>query len=265
MSKHLIDKRLWDAAFVSDEVLVSQLIEMGAVVDWKDQKGKTALHQAARNGNTTVVTCLLDSGWSLEAKTRSGNTPLRLAAWHGHLETAKRLLLRGANIDTQDNYKWTPLHYASRDGHTDLVQLLLQCGANQDIRNVRGETAEDRASKDETRSVFRQFSEKGLKTRDELFDKAVEEKDYDIASILAYSSKDSNIMNKFLEILEILDIEKVKDLFVLDFFHRSVSNNHSSDLKILQYFNNKTKYFRLRLTDKVSSERPKGDLRLTWD
>ena len=28
---------------------------------------------------------------------------------------------------------------------------------------------------------------------------------------------------------------------------------------------NKTKYFRLRLTDEVSSERPKEDLRLTWD
>ena len=27
---------------------------------------------------------------------------------------------------------------------------------------------------------------------------------------------------------------------------------------------NKTKYFRLRLTDKVSSERPKRDLRDTW-
>ena len=33
---------------------------------------------------------------------------------------------------------------------------------------------------------------------------------------------------------------------------------------VLFYFN-KTKYFRLCLTDEVSSERPKGDLRLTWD
>ena len=31
---------------------------------------------------------------------------------------------------------------------------------------------------------------------------------------------------------------------------------------VLFYFN-KTKYFRLCLTDEVSSERPKGDLRLT--
>ena len=33
----------------------------------------------------------------------------------------------------------------------------------------------------------------------------------------------------------------------------------------LTYFVNKTKYFRLRLSDEVGTERPETDLRLTWD
>ena len=41
-------------------------------------------------------------------------------------------------------------------------------------------------------------------------------------------------------------------------------HKNRGSLPLLTQFN-KTKYFRLRLTDEVRSERPKRDLRLTWD
>ena len=119
-----VNRKLYYAAgdAIDTLVLVSQLIEQGAEVDWKgDEYGQTALHRAASGGQPRVVSRLLDSGWSLESRAGVGYTPLRLAARNGHLETAKCLLLRGANIDTQTDGKWTPLHEASIEGHNDMV------------------------------------------------------------------------------------------------------------------------------------------------
>ena len=229
-----IDRKLWDAAYAGDEALVSQLIDQ-ATVDWRDdQYDWTALHMAAYGGHTPVVTRLLDAGWSLEARTDYGVIPLACAAQAGHLETVKCLLLRGANMDTQDDYKYTPLYYASTSGHSEVIKILLHCGANQQIRNRAGHTAEDVAKNEETRAVFSEFREKGLNTKEELFVKAVEEKNYDIAAVLAFNSEDTNVLKT---IIEILDTKKIKDLTTLDYFHCSVSQNH---LNILQYFNKNT-------------------------
>ena len=59
------DRKLFDAAGRGDEALVSQLIELGAEVDYRGGADYTALHHAA---TPRVVTKLLDSGWSLEAR-----------------------------------------------------------------------------------------------------------------------------------------------------------------------------------------------------
>ena len=229
-----IDRKVYDIAQVGNEALVSLLIGQGASVDWSDEHGWTALHRAAYGGNTHVAATLIDTGWSLEAKTLAWAwTPLLCAAHNGHLETAKCLLFRGANIDIQDDIKWTPLHRVSCQGYTDMVKLLLQCGANQEIRNNRGETAEDLAKNDETRAVFSDFRRRGLLTKDELFDKAVKEKHYDVAAILAYTSQDTYIVNKILEIFE---RKLIPSFTILDYFKSSISQNHPNGKIILQYF-----------------------------
>ena len=150
-----IDQKLYRAADRGKESLVSQLIGQRGDYGW------TALHQAAWRGHTSVVPRLLDAGWSLEARNDDVETPLAVAARNSELETVKCLLLRGANIDTQYyNDKWTPLHRASHCGQTEMIKTLLQCGANQEIRNSKGNTAEDEAKKEETRSAFREFNAK---------------------------------------------------------------------------------------------------------
>ena len=234
-----IDRKLWNAAWRDKEVLVSQLIEEGAKVDWGDNDNWTALHNASRAGHTTLVSRLLDAGWSLENRTkRYGLTPLALAAEKGHLDTVKCLLLRGAQIDTQSNDKRTPLQLASLNNHSDLIQFLLMCGANEEIENKN--------NIDNTMAVFRDFrkdfSVKGLDTKKELFVWAMKENRFDIAAILAYNSQHTNTLYKFLEIL---DTEKIKSLFVMDFLHRSLSKNPTTALKlnILQYFNENSTSF----------------------
>ncbi|OWZ13574.1 hypothetical protein PHMEG_00013080 [Phytophthora megakarya] len=67
--------------------------------------GKTALHEAARNGMVDVVSLLLD---------------------------------RGADMNASDNYCWTVLHVAAKSGSVDVVSLLLDRGADMNaVDNVR--------------------------------------------------------------------------------------------------------------------------------
>ena len=47
--------------------------------------------------------------------------------------------------------------------------------------------------------------------------------------------------------------------------YREEFREHPWHSKLLRIEKNKTKYFRLRLSDEVSTERPETDLRLTWD
>ena len=176
------DIKLFDAAGDGDEALVSQLIEQGGYeVDWT-LVGTTALHMAAKYGHPRVVTMLLHAGWSLEWRDRAGHKPLDYAAESGNRETVKTFLLQGAKIDTHTSNKQTSLYYASREGKSSSVKILLQSGADHQIRNSSGKTAEDEAKDEETRAVFREFNEKGLKTKNELFDRAVEEEEYKLDS-----------------------------------------------------------------------------------
>ena len=216
-----IDRKLWEAAYAGGQRLVSQLIEQGAKVDWRGLNSHTALHQASLLGHTPVVTRLLDAGWSLEARNQYGSTPLALAARNGHLGTVKCLLLRGANIDNQDNDKRTPLHRASIGGYNNIVNVLLQCGANQQIRNNywnSWNTAEDLAKNDETRAVFSKNKEEGGKSKSELLQQAIVDKNFDVAIILIFREatiEGSDFFEKLIQIAQetqMLDDDHVRAL-----------------------------------------------------
>ena len=68
---------------------LDRLISLGAEKDWKDNKGSTALHKAAFNGNLPAVLLLIQ---------------------------------HGATVNILDNESTTPLHNAVYNGHTDVVQ-----------------------------------------------------------------------------------------------------------------------------------------------
>jgi truncated hemoglobin YjbI len=57
----------------------------------------TALHMAARRGNTEIITALLDGGAEIEARDNVGDTPLRRAVNCNKVEAARVLLARGAD------------------------------------------------------------------------------------------------------------------------------------------------------------------------
>lgn len=92
--------------------------------------GMTALHVAAKNGNSEETEKLLQAGASINAIDDDSDTPLYIASKWGHSEIVKTLLEKGANINTVNKIKKTPLYIASENGHQSIVQLLLEAGAD---------------------------------------------------------------------------------------------------------------------------------------
>jgi ankyrin repeat protein len=68
----------------------------------------TALHMAARRGNTSLVEALLDCGADIEARDSVGDTPLRRAVNCGKTEVAALLISRGADVRSKGSKGLNP-------------------------------------------------------------------------------------------------------------------------------------------------------------
>jgi ankyrin repeat protein len=100
MSTHKMNtvKRCYRLFYRKD--IAEFLLSNGADVDLKDEKGRTALHYAAQQGQDTKVQLLLGSRPNIDAKDRDGEIALQRAVWQGHLVVIERLLDAGADINS---------------------------------------------------------------------------------------------------------------------------------------------------------------------
>eukprot|EP00919_Chromeraceae_sp_WS-2016_P003590 GHVR01008694.1.p1 GENE.GHVR01008694.1~~GHVR01008694.1.p1 ORF type:complete len:123 (+),score=13.34 GHVR01008694.1:185-553(+) len=84
-----------------------------------------------------LVKLLIDIGANVNAKDNKGITPLIVASIEGHLDVIKLLIDKGADVNDRDNIGTTPLICASNKGHLAVVQLLIDKGAEvKDRHNV---------------------------------------------------------------------------------------------------------------------------------
>ena len=150
---------------------VTFLLAHGSSLDMVDARGRTALHEAAYRGHSSIVHILINNGANVNAKDKKGWTPLFYAAARGqedvinqcleeclvhdkptyecllkgaHLRRAVAMkddlvvqrLLRDTNLDvTVPDYKGTTaLHHAVYNGYTSVVTLLLERGASVNAR-----------------------------------------------------------------------------------------------------------------------------------
>ena len=80
----------------------------------------TALHMAARRGNTGIIAALLDGGADIEARDSVGETPLRRAVNCNKVKAAELLLARGADRRSKGSRGLTPV-LAARSGEMKAV------------------------------------------------------------------------------------------------------------------------------------------------
>ncbi|XP_051866677.1 CARD- and ANK-domain containing inflammasome adapter protein [Pristis pectinata] len=95
---------------------------------------ETLLHIAAAHGHVRIIEYLLNKGAKLEARDNKGQSPLHRAAEKGHTAAAKVLLQAGAHIYALDTESRTPLHVASQNNFFPIVKLMVKEEARNDKR-----------------------------------------------------------------------------------------------------------------------------------
>ena len=109
------------------ETLVT-LLDAGADINCKDEKGDSALHLAAGKGHDTIVKTLVDHGLDVNSRARFNMTPLMYAANEGHESTAYTLIKAGADITCKDYIGYNALHFAAEGGLDTIVKMLVDQG-----------------------------------------------------------------------------------------------------------------------------------------
>lgn len=84
---------------VNAERVGAMLRDNPKLVHERYDRGDTALHHAARNGDLEIVESLVSGGANVNAIADHGHFPLYCAAGHGHVETTRYLVQSGADLD----------------------------------------------------------------------------------------------------------------------------------------------------------------------
>ncbi len=88
------------------------------------------LDSAVAQGDLAQAASLLDQGAVIDARDETGRTPLMLAVTQDRIEIVRLLLARGADPNAADNAGHTPLQQAAKRNLRDVAALLEQAGAH---------------------------------------------------------------------------------------------------------------------------------------
>jgi ankyrin repeat protein len=113
--------------------------------DQKDNRGRTPLQFAAKNGHLEVFKLIWKHQTTKRCKEKNpkdhmGLTPLHFAAQMGHIEICKFILKKLKQIDSTKMEPLTPLHLAAENGHLEVCKLFI----NDKIRDSKSKKMFDR-------------------------------------------------------------------------------------------------------------------------
>ena len=122
------------AADEGDLGMVQLLIDNRADVNTRTFLGQTPLNYAIKSDNVNnleIVELLINNGALIEYQNLRGNTALHIAAQLGRKEIVEFLINNGANVNvTNTKHGTTPLHDAINKGYEEIAELLIANGAN---------------------------------------------------------------------------------------------------------------------------------------
>lgn len=129
------------------ESMLKILLSHGALIEYRDQDGLSALAFAARWGREHNILPLLNCSADVHSRDLKGRTPLHHACNEGHINIAELLLSHGAdaNARVSEERGLTPLMIAATALNIPLIQILLNRGADTGLRDEAGLTAGDYA------------------------------------------------------------------------------------------------------------------------
>ncbi|KAJ5692301.1 hypothetical protein N7462_001724 [Penicillium macrosclerotiorum] len=118
----------WTIIVGMDDALKLALTKDCSILEASDNRGMTALHYSAHEGQYHATELLISQGARPRGRTTFGETVLHLAAARGH-ERILRLLLKNTEdpsiINEKDLMGWTVAHRAIISGNEDLVKYLV--------------------------------------------------------------------------------------------------------------------------------------------
>jgi cytohesin len=98
------------------------------------------LLEATRFNQTVVMAILLDHGADVNARGDRGFTPLHYAVAGNQTKSVELLLAHGADVNAADDGGWLPLYYAVKNGFGEVVQRFLDSSSsllvNAPLHNV---------------------------------------------------------------------------------------------------------------------------------
>jgi len=107
-----------------------------------DVFGRTDLHYAAADDDTSRVRETIAAGAEVSLRDHERMTPLHFAAQQSSLAAARELIAAGAEVDAQDDNGNAPLSTAVFEsrGRTDMIALLREHGADPMLENHHGQS-----------------------------------------------------------------------------------------------------------------------------
>jgi len=103
------------------------------------------LHRAARNKKIKEVQRLLDQGADVNARDDRGWTPLSHAAYYGYLKIVELLVSKGADVKAHEPEFGTVLHKVTKSGYQEnkkflkIAELLIEKGADVNAKIKKDE------------------------------------------------------------------------------------------------------------------------------
>jgi uncharacterized protein len=127
--------RLWSLA------IIVALSLLGCTRQEDVQTMNNNLISAAERGDTAGMRQLLQDGANIDARDQRGRTPV-MAATHGNrVDTVAALIQAGADINIRDNQLDNPFLYAGAEGLLDILKLTIAAKADTKLTNRFGGTA----------------------------------------------------------------------------------------------------------------------------
>lgn len=94
-----------------DEQKARELIDNGAMMDFTDDQGNTALHQAIEHGCEQLAGFMVRSGCEVDSQNKQGDTPLNIAARTNMKHIIALLLQHNACVATENQSGVAPIDY----------------------------------------------------------------------------------------------------------------------------------------------------------